>query len=187
MRYSVYIILTAVLFIGCEGPVPRRPVKINTGSSIKASIERSKKILAHEEKLIQKIIAKDSLQTYLQSASGSWYFYVKKNESDGYTARPDDRVTLTYNVLSFDNDTIYSKDDIGVFNYKVDKQELFPGLRNAVKLLKENETATFLFPSSMGYGYQGDHNKIGVNIPIKSTISLFKIEQQKDSLLNSIN
>ncbi len=187
MRYSVFIILMTLLLIGCEGPKPRHPVKRNTGSSIKASIERSKKILAQEEKLIQEIIAKDSLQTYLQSASGSWYFYTKKNESDGYTAQPDDRVTLTYNILSFDNDTIYSIDDIGVFKYKVDKQELFPGLRSAVKLLKENETATFLFPSSLGYGYQGDHDKIGVNMPLKSTVSIFKIEKQKDSLLNSIN
>jgi FKBP-type peptidyl-prolyl cis-trans isomerase len=66
----------------------------------------------------------------------------------------------------------------------VDKQNLFPGLRNSIKLLREGETATFLFPSSMAFGYHGDNNKIGTNIPLKSTITLLKIEKQKDSIQN---
>ena len=72
--------------------------------------------------------------------------------------------------------------EVGLSKYKVDKQELFPGLRNSVKLLKENETATFLFPSSLGYGYPGDGDKIGINMPLKSTIAVVKIEKQNDSL-----
>jgi len=181
MKQFIYIVLATVL-VSCERPAPRHPVKRNSGSSIKTSIERSKKLLAQEEKSIQEIIAKDSMHTYLQSATGSWYYYNKKNEISEYTAKPNDLVVLTYNILSFDNDTIYSMEDIGILNYKVDKQELFPGIRNAVKLLKEKETATFLFPSSLGYGYQGDQNKIGVNIPLKAMLSILKIEKQTDSL-----
>jgi gliding motility-associated peptidyl-prolyl isomerase len=83
--------------------------------------------------------------------------------------------------MTFSNDTIYSKEDIGTLTYKVDKQDLFPGLRNSIKLLKENESATFLFPSSLSYGYHGDNNKIGVNVPIKSTITILNIDKQKDN------
>lgn len=179
MRFFICILILAGL-IGCEGPVPRHPVKRNTGSSIQASIERSKKLLAIEEKLIQAIVTRDSSHSYINSKTGSWYYYNKKNETSTYTAQPDDLVTLTYNILSFTNDTLYSMQDIGIFKYKVDKQELFPGLRNSVKLLKENETATFLFPSSLGYGYPGDGDRIGINMPLKSTIAVVKIE--KDSL-----
>ena len=88
---------------------------------------------------------------------------------------------MEYNVISFSNDTVYSKADIGTVTYKVDKQDLFPGLRNSIKLMKENESATFLFPSSLAYGYHGDSNKIGINIPIKSTITILKIDKQKDN------
>ncbi len=179
MKYLI-LILCIVFFVSCEGPQPRHPVKRSTTNSIQVAIERSKKLLAAEEALMQAIIKKDSTHSYLQSASGSWYFYNKKNNTPSATAQPDDLVTMTYNILSFHNDTLYRMKDIGILKYKVDKQELFPGLRSAVKLLKENETATFLFPSSLGYGVPGDGNKIGINMPLKSTIALLKIE--KDSL-----
>jgi gliding motility-associated peptidyl-prolyl isomerase len=176
-------ILILVSFVACEGPVPRHPVKRKTSSSIEASIERSKKILALEEAMMQQVIAKDSTNFYIQSDSGSWYYYNKKLvDTTAYRPQPNDLVTLTYNILSLSNDTIYKMEEIGILKYKVDKQEFFPGLRNSVKLLRENETATFLFPSSLGYGYPGDGEKIGISMPIKSTIAILKIEKANDSL-----
>ena len=180
MKHFIYIALI-IAFVSCEGPVPRHPVKRNTTSANQAAINRSKKLLAAEEYMIQAIVTKDSTQNYKQSATGSWYFYHKKNNANIDTAQPDDLVTMTYNVVGLNNDTLYRMQDIGIIKYKVDKQELFPGLRNAVKLLKENETATFLFPSSLGYGVPGDGDKIGINRPLKSTIAVLKIEKQQDS------
>lgn len=181
MKHLICILLLIGL-VSCEGPVPRHPVKRKTGSSIQASIERSKKLLALEETMMKQVVAKDSANTYLQSDTGSWYYYNKKNQVAKYTPQPDDLVTLTYNILSLSNDTLYKMENIGILKYKVDKQEFFPGLRNSVKLLKENETATFLFPSSLGYGYPGDGDKIGINMPLKSTIAVFKIQKAQDSL-----
>lgn len=181
MKY-LWFLLIMVVFLGCGGPEPRRPVKAKTSSFFKESIERSKELLAAEEKLIAQIIVKDSFHDYNQSASGSWYYYRALNENSSYTPQPNDLVTMTYDILSFTNDTIYSAEEIGVVQYKVDKQELFPGLRNSVKLLKEKETATFLYPSSLAYGYHGDNDRIGINVPLKSTLSILKIEKQKDSL-----
>ncbi|NHF61162.1 gliding motility-associated peptidyl-prolyl isomerase GldI [Flavobacteriaceae bacterium TP-CH-4] len=174
-RFYGYLLVTLFL-IGCGGPEPRRPKEVKSGSYYEESIERNKEILALEEKMMEEIIQKDSLHMYQHSASGSWYYYDFKNDEAGYLPQPDDLVTLVYNIVSFENDTIYSMEDIGVQKYKVDKQELFPGLRNSVKLLKEGETATFLFPSSLGYGYPGDGDKIGINMPLKSTLSILKIE-----------
>ncbi len=184
MRLFAILIFTAIFIVGCGGPEPRRPVKVKSSTYFGGDIERNKKLLEAEEKMIQEYIANDSLHLYEQSASGSWYYYQKKNENSDYTARPDDLVTMTYNIMNFDNDTIYSHDEIGVIQYKVDKQELFPGLRNSVKLLKENETATFLYPSSLAFGYQGDNDRIGVNIPVRSTITVFKIEEPQDNIQN---
>jgi gliding motility-associated peptidyl-prolyl isomerase len=177
MKRSLMLLLLIVL-AGCEGPVPRKPVKVKSGSFIKESVERNKQLLAEEEKLIQDIILKDSLHTYSASADGSWYYLENKNEESSVTAQTDDVITFTYNMLSLGNDTIYSEEELGIQEYKVDKQDLFPGLRSSLKLLKEGEKATFLFPSSMVYGYLGDKNKIGINVPIKSTITIIKIEHQ---------
>ncbi len=179
---SVTILLLGLVLSRCGGPEPRRPVEVKSGSFFKESVQRSKERLAREEKQIRDIVAKDTAYQYVHSATGSWYHRDVVNAEAKYTPQPDDLVTLTYNLMGFDGDTIYSMDDIGIVTYKVDKQELFPGLRNSVKLLKEGETATFLFPSSLAYGYHGDDKKIGINTPIKSTVSILKIEKNRDSL-----
>jgi gliding motility-associated peptidyl-prolyl isomerase len=180
----VFISLILIIYSSCEGPAPRKPVQTKSGSFFKESIERSRKLLEAEEAKIQEIIKTDSLKHYSHSASGSWYHYLTVNEESNYTPKTDDLVVFNYDLLTLDNDTIYSKEDIGVVTYKVDKQELFLGLRDAVKMLKVNERATFLFPSSIAFGYHGDENKIGSNVPLKSTITILQIEKQQDNTVN---
>lgn len=175
-RLAIFI---GILLAACNGAEPRRPVQTKTGSFFKESVERSKRLLQMEEQKIQDIIKKDSLKHYNHSAFGSWYHYWAVNDSTSYTPKTDDLVVFTYDLLTLDNDTLYAQQDLGVVTYKVDKQELFPGLRNAIALLKENEKATFLFPSSIGFGYHGDNNRIGTNVPLKSTITVLKIEKQE--------
>ncbi|HEA22540.1 MAG TPA: gliding motility-associated peptidyl-prolyl isomerase GldI [Pricia antarctica] len=182
MVKSGLLLLLVLGLLSCQGPEPRRPIEVKSGSFFKGSVARSKQLLAIEEQKIREIIEKDTAYDYVHSAAGSWYRIDTVKTDDQYTPQPDDLVIMTYNMVGLDNDTLYSRDDIGVLNYKVDKQELFPGLRNAVKLLKEGETGTFLFPSSLAYGYHGDNEKIGVNVPVKSTISILKIEKNKDSI-----
>ena len=172
------IILLGIILANCKGPEPRRAVKKSSGSIIKESVARNKRLLDEEEKFFQKIITKDTAHTYTHSDVGSWFYYNVKDTVNSYTAKPKDLVTMTYTILSTNNDTIYSYKEIDTIKYKVDLQELFPGLRHSVKLLKENETATFLYPSSLGYGYHGDTKKIGINIPLKVTLSILKIEKE---------
>lgn len=183
MKNCIYI-LPLLCLIACGETEPRRPVKTQSGSLIKASVQRNIELLKQEESMIQEIIANDTLHDYQTSSTGSWYFFSAINEESDYTPLTDDLVTLNYNLVSLENDTIYSMDEIGTIKYRVDKQELFPGLRNSVKLLKENETATFFFPSGMAYGYHGDNNKIGPNVALKSTISIIKIDKQKENTDN---
>ena len=73
-------------------------------------------------------------------------------------------------------------EEIGQIRYKVDKQELFPGLRDGVKLLRENETATFLLTSPMAYGYLGDKARIGPNVPVKTTVRILNVEKSKEKI-----
>lgn len=184
MKYLLTLLVLSISLVSCQEAEPRRPIKVRTGSFFKETIKRNKELLAQEEKQIKEIIARDTAHTYLSSSQGSWYYYEIKNDSVIYTPKPDDLVTFTYNLVSFTNDTIYKSEEMGTIHYKVDKQNLFPGLRNSIKLLREGEKATFLFPSSLAYGYHGDDKKIGTNIPVKSTITLLKIEKQKDSIQN---
>jgi len=178
---KIPVLFLLIGLMGCQGPEPRKAIKVNSGSFIKESVERNKKLLAFEEQLIQDFIQKDSLHAYISTSDGSWYYYDLKNEVATYTPQTDDLVRFTYTLSTLNNEILYSEEEVGIQSYKVDKQELFPGLRNSLKLLKEGEKATFLFPSSLGYGYLGDKNKIDVNVPLKATITIISIEQIKNN------
>lgn len=182
MRKGLFV-LFLILLAQCNGPEARKPVKVKSGSFIKESVERNRELLAQEEELIRSIIDSDTLKLYQSTDFGAWYSYNTKVQEDTYRPVENDQVTIRYDMLSLANDTIYKSEEMGDINFIVDKESLFPGLRNGIKLLKEGETATFLFPSHLVYGYHGDNDKIGPNVPVKSTITLLKIEQSRDSIL----
>lgn len=176
------LIIMVMLLISCGGPEPRRPVKVKSGSFFKESVERNRALLVEEEAIIQDIIAKDSMHQYQNSPNGFWYYFETKNDTASYQPQTDDQILFSYNLISLENDTIYSAKELGPTSYVVDKEQLFKGLQSAVKLLKINERATFLFPSMQAYGYHGDGNRIGPKTPLKSTIELHTIIINQDSL-----
>ncbi|WP_350290881.1 gliding motility-associated peptidyl-prolyl isomerase GldI [uncultured Croceitalea sp.] len=181
MKYLNFILIL-LLFAGCEGPKPRKPVQVKSKSFYKESIERSKKLLAQEQELIQNIIKNDSTREYFDSPYGFSYFYEVENQSSTYQLKTDDEVVLTYTMMTMNNDTLYTAEEIGVVQHAIDKSQLFSGLRNGIKLMKQFDKVTFLFPSSQGYGYKGDGNKIKPSTPLKTSVELLRVVQNKDSL-----
>ncbi|MFM1877571.1 MAG: hypothetical protein RLZZ241_437 [Bacteroidota bacterium] len=184
VKTKIIWIASTFLLLGCKQTEVRWPVSTRSGSFLQISASRNKQLLAEEEAQMAQIIAQDSTHTFYESAIGSPYYYELQVTEGGYTPLPGDRVTLTYNLMTWNNDTLYSESEIGTLHYVVDREALFPGLRQAVKLLQEGETAVFLFPSSMGYGYLGDKNRIGSNVPLKCKVSLFQIEKLSENISN---
>ncbi|MFI0430871.1 gliding motility-associated peptidyl-prolyl isomerase GldI [Mariniflexile sp. HMF6888] len=176
--YLIIVILLA--FVSCKQPEARRPVSVSSGSFINASVERNKKLYAHEQSLIEKIIKKDKENNYIASESGFWYYYNSKVEIDSLeTPKFGDIVNYDYNVKTLNGRLIYSKEELKTQNYAMDREALFSGLREGLKLLKTGETATFLFPSQKAYGYYGDEHKIGSNIPLICEVTINSITQNQ--------
>ena len=111
MKNFIYILPFICLF-ACGEPEPRRPVKTQSGIVRKASVQRNIELLKQEEQIIQQIIANDTLHDYLTSASGSWYFYNAMNEESDYTPLTDDLVTFKDNLVSLENDTSETREEI---------------------------------------------------------------------------
>lgn len=174
MRLFFFIAVLIVLS-GCKEPEARRPVSVKTGTFFDESVARNKKMLQREEEAIQTIMAKDTLHTYYASPNGFWYYYEEKEPANAYTPQKDDLVFIHYNLRTLHNSTLYTTDEIGNRNVKIDSEIIFPGLNAGVKLMKKGETVTFLFPSSLAYGYPGDGDKIGINVPLMSTVTLIDI------------
>lgn len=175
----VYILLFSAFIVSCKSPDARRPVQSHSGTFIKESAERNKKIYDEEKSFIEKIIAKDSTHDYISSENGFWYFYNTRDTAT--TEMPDlgDIVKFTYDIKDLNGDVILSEKENGLQHYKVDQsnQDLISGVREGIKLMKEGETVTFLFPSYKAFGYYGIEEKLGTNIPVQSTVTLHSIEQ----------
>ncbi|WP_067150469.1 gliding motility-associated peptidyl-prolyl isomerase GldI [Pseudotamlana agarivorans] len=177
--HKLLIFALALTVLGCKTPEPRRPVSVKSGSFINASVERNKKLNAKEHATIENLL-KQQEQDYLASDSGFWYYYNNKIEADTL-ATPDfgDLVNYNYNVKALNGKLIYSAEELRTQNYAMDKEELFTGLREGLKLMKTGETVTFYFPSQKAYGYYGDNNKIGSNVPLVCEVTVNSITQNE--------
>ena len=176
MKYSLLFILTISLFFSCKPSEARRPVSNNSGSFINASIERNKQLNNREYAQIDAFIKKSG-KPYISSEFGFWYAYNTKTETKTQTPRFGDLVHYTNTLKTLDGQVIYSENELETQTYYIDQQELFSGLREGLKLMKEGESITFLFPSQKAYGYYGDENKIGSNVPLICGVSLLKLSK----------
>jgi gliding motility-associated peptidyl-prolyl isomerase len=173
----IIIIILACFIFSCKSPEARQPVSSTSGSFIKESAERNKKLNQREQKQITAIINSNPERDYVASESGFWYFYNTKVEQDTIKADFGDIVNFNYNVKDFSGNEIYSFEEIPTQNYAMDQEELFTGLREGLKLMKPGETVTFLFPSQKAFGYYGDTKKIGTNIPLICQVTVHSITQ----------
>jgi gliding motility-associated peptidyl-prolyl isomerase len=175
MNKLLVLIFLLLAMVSCKMPEARRPISTKTGSFIDASVERNKKLNAQEQATIKKLMERDK-KDYIASESGFWYYYNTKVDIDTLeTPNFGDIINFDYNVKDLNGSLIYSKDDIKDKTYVMDKEELFTGLREGLKLMKTGETVTFLFPSLKAYGYYGDQNKIGSNVPLICEVTVHSI------------
>ena len=140
---------------------------------MKESIERNKKLVAGEEQKIDSLIKSDPSNKYIASQKGYWYYYQQRNTTDSLTPKRGDIAYFDYEIKDLNGNIIYSQLELRPQEYYVDKeQKIMMGLRDGIKLMRKNETVTFLFPSHMAYGYHGDERRIGQNEPLICTVTL---------------
>lgn len=171
---SVFMLAFFLSFVACNDPEPRKPVIQKSSTFLKESVVRNKVINKLEENAFLELIKKDTANTYLSSESGFWYCYIKRDSAAVILPKKGDEVIYTYEIKDIYGDVLYTQEDLGQRSYLVDKQELITGLQDGIKLMKEGETVTFLFPSHKAYGYSG-YDKIASNQPLVYTVSIKKI------------
>lgn len=171
------IIITLLILASCKSPEARMPETVQSGSFLKASAERNKKLNEKEQRLIQDIIKNNPKTNYIASESGFWYYYNNQVENDTIQPKFGDIINFRYNVSDLNGNEIYAESQK---TYAMDKQELFTGLREGLKLMKAQESVTFIFPSQKAYGYYGDDHKIGTNVPLICEVTLNTITQEND-------
>lgn len=175
----IALLCFAILFISCNQQQARKPISHSTGTYMKESAERNKKLIKAEEKRIDSIMKSNPKIEYIASTKGYWYHYEVQNNKDTLRPKRGDVAFFDYEVKDLSGNTIYSKDELKNQTYVVDKQNIMTGLRTGIKLMRKSEKVTFLFPSHAAYGYHGDNNKISTNEPLICTVTLNDFKPQK--------
>ncbi|MFM2231036.1 MAG: hypothetical protein RL607_2294 [Bacteroidota bacterium] len=166
------LLLTILVFTSCQQQQARRPVSHSSGEFMNASVERNKKLIKNEETKIDSIIKNNKGIQYIASKKGYWYYYENKNTADTLRPKKGDIAYFDYEVKDLNGKVIYSDLELKGQTYRVDKQTIITGLQHGLKLMRKNETVTFLFPSHLAYGYHGDDRRIGTNEPIICRVTL---------------
>lgn len=176
MRFNPIILvsfLAILLITSCQKQEEaRRPISQASGTFMKKSVARNKKLVASEEDQIKAIMKRNPKITYMTSSKGYWYSYETKNELDTLTPKKGDIALFNYEITDLNGAIIYSELELRSQTYRVDKQDIMMGLRDGIKLMRKGEKVKFYFPSHMAYGYHGDNKKIGTNTPIICTVIL---------------
>lgn len=184
MKYSklvVFVFVIAILVSSCkEHQGARRPLSQASGTFMKKSAERNKKLIAGEEGQIDALIKSNPKIKYIASKKGYWYSYEIQNQLDTLTPKKGDIAFFDYEIKDLKGNIIYSELELRPQTYYVDKQNIMMGLRDGIKLMHKTEKVNFLFPSHMAYGYHGDDKKIGTNQPLICTVTLHNFKSEKE-------
>jgi gliding motility-associated peptidyl-prolyl isomerase len=178
-KFIAFALFMALLISSCkQHQEARRPISHTSGSFMKKSVLRNKKLVATEEDKIKAVIKSQPNSTYLSSSKGYWYSYETRNLLDTLTPKKGDVTFFDYEIKDLEGNIIYSELELRPQTYYVDKQDIMMGLRDGIKLMRKGEKINFLFPSHIAFGYHGDNKKIGVNEPLLVTVNLkgFKSE-----------
>lgn len=173
----IALIGLSIFLTSCSEKQARKPISHTSGSFMKESIDRNKKLNAQEKEAILKIIKKDTANIYNISEKGFWYAYISKSKENVAPVRGD-MVNFDYEVTDLYGNVIYSQAELKTQNYYVDKEKIMMGLRNGIKLMHKGDKVKFIFPSQSAYGYHGDDKKIGTNQPIICTVTLNEITKE---------
>jgi gliding motility-associated peptidyl-prolyl isomerase len=175
---TILLFAAFILLLSCKQQLARMPISRSSGTFMKESAERNKKLIAGEEGKIDSIIKSNPKIKYFASKKGYWYSYISKNERDTLRPKKGDIAQFDYEIMDMKGNVVYSEIELRPQTYVVDKQNILMGLRDGIKLMRKNEKVSFLFPSHMAYGYRGDTKRIKSNEPIICNVTLNDFKPQ---------
>ena len=176
MKQSVILFIFFVFCLSCKSPTARKPESIKSSSFLKESAQRNKILYDLEKKQIETLINNKFNKKFITSNNGFWYSYNTQYINDTLQPVFGDIINYDVTISSLNSTTIYPMSNK---TYVMEKEELFTGLREGLKLMKPTESVTFIFPSQLAFGYYGDDNKIGTNVPLICNVTLNTIKKER--------
>lgn len=145
--------------------------------------ELKEQLIKHNQKKVrtEDEILKDYLKTNypeaLKTSTGLRYVvYPAENRGDR-NVKNTDIVIIDYSILLLNDREIYSsKKEGGPELFRVEHEDAPAGLHEGLQLMNIGDSAVFIIPSYLAYGFTGDQNAIGQNAILVYKVVLMEIE-----------
>lgn len=175
---KVVFIFTIIGLISCKNKVIQYPVEYENDRAkfMEFSQDINKMILNEDNELIEYYI-EDSDQQFVKTSFGFWISNQGKPTES--MASLGDMIKYEYEVMDFEEKIIYSKEENGIKQTILGKENLPRGLHASLQLIEEGDSATALYPSFLAYGGYGDQNKVGSNMPLIFKIKVLDIQKKE--------
>jgi len=183
MKLKVTLIsIFLLLIVSCQQNKPRPPLTVKSKTILDQTVTALKELRSLEESYILDYIKNDSTLTYHSSNYGYWYAYIgKRADSVLDLPKTSDVVTFEYEISNLNDSIIYAKEELGVREYKVDKEDFITGLQYGIKTMRIGDSIKFIIPSYNAYGVTGDGDKIAINQTIISKVTLINIKNNENN------
>ncbi len=171
--FNICLLAALVLFtISCKNN-PKQ--EIRSQEEINEQLTNmNKKNVGEESKIIDEFIARHFFKT---QRTGTGLRYQIYNSGIGSHPVDHDTVSVNFKVYLFDGSLCYSTDSTGPVKFILGIGEQVKGLEEGVLLMVPGDKARLIVPSHLGYGMQGDMNKIPPNSSLFYEVELLKINK----------
>ena len=142
---------------------------------MKESLEKANRYLVNEEEEdIQNYIARHKLDPI---ATGTGIRYQVVKEGTGKRIQPGQRVSMEYVLNNLMGDVLYSSENDGVVTIEAGCGDVVSGLDEAILNLHDGDVAIVIVPSHLGYGLQGDHDRIPPRATLIYTLKIIEVKE----------
>lgn len=170
----------ALTVMGCKHQEARRPVDHSKTDRFEKSVERTKNRYAAESEMIKDLMNQQPQSKFISSESGFWYTISESDFADKYKPQFGDTINFDLSIAYLNGTLVYPEESTANQNYVMDQEALFKGLREGLKLMSVGQRAEFFIPSQLAYGYYGDGDLVGPNVPLRCKVFLKNIIQNKN-------
>lgn len=169
-----FIALISILS-SCKESDVRYPVNVSSGVDYNSSIELAKKINQKEEKKFREYASNSGIE--FERSNYGFQYNIEGIDSTSVHIESGDDVKFTFRVENLNGLVIYPQKERRL---RIDQQNEIIGLHEGLKLMDEESSAIFLFPSHQAFGYHGDENKIKPNTPLLYRVNVLEVIKKSE-------
>lgn len=152
-------LLVLLYLIGCKQNAEQQPQKANKPKGASEQLEQVNKVLAEKDQETIRQFLKRRDMSMEQTSSGLWYRIIEQMpQTEKITSSK--QVVYSYHTRLLDGTLCYSSDVSGPRKVKMESAQIVPGMKEALLLLHEGDSAQFILPPHLAYGLIGDQKRI---------------------------